>query len=54
MFFLPDELFRQKGKTISITIGKAIPWTQFDKTKTDYQWAQWVKEKVYELPVKMP
>ncbi len=54
MFFLPDELFRQKGKTITITIGKPIPWTVFDKTKTDFQWAQWVKEKVYELPIKMP
>lgn len=49
MFFLVDEMYRQKGKTITITIGEAIPCSTFNKSKSDYDWAQWVKERVYEL-----
>lgn len=49
MFFLVDEMFKQKNKTVSITFGKPIPYSVFDKSKSDHQWAQWVKEKVYEL-----
>ena len=49
MFFLADELFKQENKTISITFGKPISYTVFDKTKTDFEWAQWVKERVYSL-----
>ncbi|MEP7168276.1 MAG: 1-acyl-sn-glycerol-3-phosphate acyltransferase [Bacteroidota bacterium] len=49
MFFLVDEMFKQKNKTITITFGKPIPYSVFDKSKTDYEWAQWVKEKVYNL-----
>lgn len=49
MFFLPDELYKQKNKTFTFTIGKPISFETFNKSQTDYQWAQWVKEKVYNL-----
>lgn len=49
MLYLVDELFKQKDKTLAIKIGKAIPHTTFNSTKTDLEWAQWVKNKVYSL-----
>lgn len=54
MFYLVDELFKQKGKTLRIVIGEPIPHTTFDSTKDDLQWAQWVKEKSYELIQRLP
>jgi len=52
MFFLPREVFKQKGKTITITFGKPISYSTFDKTKSLPEWAQFVKEKVYSLKSK--
>ena len=49
MLYLVDEMVKQLGKTITIMVGDPIPWTVFDRTKTDAQWASRVKEKVYEL-----
>lgn len=49
MLYLVDELFRQKGKEIDLIFGKAIPWQTFDHSKTTPEWAEWVKEKSYEL-----
>jgi putative hemolysin len=49
MLYLPDEMFRQKGKEIDLVFGKKIPWETFDRTKTALQWAEWVKAKSYEL-----
>ena len=49
MLFLPDEAFRSKHKTFKIIFGKPIPPETFDKSKTDLEWAAWVREKVYEL-----
>lgn len=49
MFFLVDEAYKQQNKTIAIIVGNPIPYTFFDKSKSDYEWAQWVKEKVYDL-----
>ncbi|MEO1255634.1 MAG: hypothetical protein AAFY41_12255 [Bacteroidota bacterium] len=48
-FFLVDELFKQEGKTINIVIGKPILPEVFNKERTDYEWAQWVKNEVYKL-----
>jgi putative hemolysin len=50
MFFLPDELFKQKNQSFTITFGKPIPYTHFDKSKTLEQWAAEVRETVYRLP----
>ncbi len=49
MLFLPDEMFRNRHQTFTITIGKPIPHSTFDNTRTPAQWAQWVEETVYSL-----
>jgi 1-acyl-sn-glycerol-3-phosphate acyltransferase len=49
MLFLTDEMFRQKGNTIKIIFGKPIPFNTLDRSKTDAQWAEFVREKVYAL-----
>lgn len=49
MFYLPDEMFRQRSQKIHVTIGEPIPWNRFDKSKTYAQWAEEVKRTVYSL-----
>jgi putative hemolysin len=54
MMYLPDEMFRQKGKEISLIFGKPISWSLFDGTKTALEWAEWVKLKTYALESYLP
>ena len=49
MALLPDEMFKQRGKTIRLIFGKPISYTVFDKRHSDTEWAALVKEYVYEL-----
>jgi putative hemolysin len=49
MMYLVDELYKQKGQNFTIKIGKPIPWQTFDKSKTQTQWAEWVKQIVYSM-----
>lgn len=49
MIYLADEMFKNRHKTFTITIGKPISWQTFDKSKTPAQWAEYVKEIVYKL-----
>jgi putative hemolysin len=49
MFYLPDEMFRQKNKKIHVTVGPAIPYSRFDKSKTHAGWAEYVRDIVYSL-----
>ncbi|EIM77819.1 putative hemolysin [Nitritalea halalkaliphila LW7] len=49
MFYLADELFSQRGKTVTIHIGKPIAYNHFDKQKTELEWAAEVKRVVYEM-----
>ena len=49
MALLPDEMFRQRGKTIRLVFGKPIAYTTFDDRRTDLQWAALVREHVYKL-----
>lgn len=49
MVFLVDELFNKAGQEFVITFGKPIPYTTFDKSKTDLQWAADVKNIVQTL-----
>jgi len=49
MLYLVDEMFKQKGKSITIKIGEPIPSNVFDNSKTPQVWAAWVKNKVYQL-----
>jgi 1-acyl-sn-glycerol-3-phosphate acyltransferase len=53
MFFLPDETMRHQNTDVHIYFGKPVPWSAFDKTKTHKEWADWIKEKVYRLPVRV-
>ena len=46
---LPYEFFRKRNKSIKVIIGKPITFRKFDKTKTDREWAQWVKSELYTL-----
>ena len=49
MLYLPDELFSQRGKDIVIHVGKRIPYTHFDQSKNERQWAEDVKQQVYAM-----
>lgn len=49
MLFLVDEMFKQRGQTITLTIGKPIPYATFDKSKTPIEWAEWVKTETYKM-----
>ncbi len=49
MIMLVDELFKQKHQHFVITFGEPIPWQTFDNTKTDQEWADWVRNKLFQL-----
>ena len=49
MLFLVDEMYKNRGQTFRIKIGKPIPWQTFDHTKTAAEWAQVVEDEVYKL-----
>lgn len=49
MFYLPDELVKQKNADVYIYFGKPIPWQTFDNSKTHQEWAEWVKQATYQL-----
>ncbi len=46
---LPAEFFRKRNATVRVTIGKPIPWQEFDHSRAAVEWAQEVKRRVYEL-----
>lgn len=50
MAFLPNEFFKQRNKTLTITFGKPIPWQTFDSRLTDAQWAEQLRRYSYTLP----
>jgi putative hemolysin len=45
MLLLPDEMVRQKGKKFTITFGKPISYTSFDDSKSNKEWAAWLREQ---------
>lgn len=49
MLLLPDEMVKQKGKKFTITFGKPIPYTTFDDSKTNKDWATWLREQSLRL-----
>jgi 1-acyl-sn-glycerol-3-phosphate acyltransferase len=48
-FFLSDETFRHRGQEFTITFGRPIPWTTFDKSKKQTEWADFVRDNVYSM-----
>lgn len=49
MFYLVNETYKQRGKTIRTIFGEPIPYTNFSSAHSDHYWAQKVKEHVYKL-----
>jgi len=49
MLYLVDEMFKQNNKDINITFGKPISYHNFDKRYKSNEWAQKMKDFVYEL-----
>ena len=49
MLYLPNEMFRQKVKNIDIIFGKPIDYRLLDKRFTPREWAQKIKNHVYQL-----
>ncbi len=47
MLLLPDEMFRQRGKTVKIHFGKPFPYTFLDERFNHAQWAQKIKLYIY-------
>lgn len=47
---LPREMMRQRNSTVTLTIGKVIPWQSLSAEKTHEEWAQEIKRIVYSLP----
>ena len=49
MFFLVDEMFKQKGNKIDITMGKPIDPGNLNDKKNDLEWAQEIKNHIYKI-----
>ena len=49
MLLLPDEMMKSRRKNIRVFFGEPIPFTYLDSSRTDKEWAELIKEKVYEL-----
>lgn len=53
MLYLVDEMYHQRNKSIHITFGQPITPDQFNDSKSDFQWAQIVKEFIYKYNSKL-
>ena len=53
MLYLVNEVYKQRGQTITVIFGKEISFETFDKRFTDMQWAQKIKEHVYRMGKEM-
>jgi putative hemolysin len=49
MLYLVDEMIKQKGKTISLTFGKPVSNSLFDKSKNTSDWAEYLRDLTYSL-----
>ena len=54
MLYLPDEMYKQKGRTIRITFGKPVDSTAFENPSNDREWADKIKNMVYSLSNQSP
>jgi len=50
MLYLVDEMFKQKGKHITLRFGSRIPWQELQNGDSPKAWAEKIKETVYSLP----
>ena len=49
MMLLPDEMYKSAGRKYKITFGKPVSIDTLDKSRSDHEWAQVIRSKVYEL-----
>lgn len=49
MFWLVDEMYKQRGKKVVIRIGNPVSYQYFNSEKNDVQWADYMKDLVYKL-----
>ncbi len=49
MMLLPDEMYKSAGRKYRITFGRPIPIDSLDKSRSDREWAQEIRRRVYEL-----
>ncbi|MBW7843780.1 hypothetical protein SDC9_159269 [bioreactor metagenome] len=49
LVLLPREIFNKRNKTIKVRIGKPIAYNTFNSNRTHFEWAQYVKQQVYNL-----
>src|SRR5690606_15785583 len=49
MLYLVDEFFGQRNQRVTIRVGERIPYTTFDNSRNEKQWAAEVKQQVYVL-----
>src|SRR5690606_18612091 len=49
ILYLVDEFFAQRNHRVTIRVGKRIPYTAFDNSRNEKQWAAEVKQLVYDL-----
>lgn len=49
MFYLADEMFAQRGKKVTIHVGKPISYKYFDDSNNEMYWAEEVKNIVYQM-----
>ncbi|MDL2278737.1 1-acyl-sn-glycerol-3-phosphate acyltransferase [Parabacteroides sp. OttesenSCG-928-G07] len=52
MLYLSDEVFKAKHSHFQIYFGEPIPWQTFDTTKKPAEWARWMKDIAYNLPIR--
>jgi putative hemolysin len=51
MFFLVNESMKHRNANITVTFGERIPWSGLHKDKSYQEWANFIRAKVYSLPV---
>lgn len=51
MLYLADETYLNRHKTFDVYIGRPIPWQTFDHSRRPAEWAQYVEDIVYQLPL---
>lgn len=49
MFYLVNETFKHKDKSIRISFGKPVPHTSLDSSKTHKEWADQIRSMAYSL-----
>ncbi len=49
MFFLVDEVYKQKGKNMSMVFGEPISWKTLERSHPDTYWATKIMDTVYSL-----